>query len=87
MNVSRRGFLWLSGAAGASFAGGCASGRLFTGGAAAHDPNLTVSERSGTSVPSTCTLYESSFSAAAAHIARQTPAASIWSLVIFFSFL
>lgn len=42
MNVSRRGFLWLGGAAGASFAGGCASGRLFTGGAAEHDPDLTV---------------------------------------------
>ena len=42
MNVSRRGFLWLAGAAGASFAGGCASGRLFAGGEAAHDPNLTV---------------------------------------------
>ncbi len=42
MDVSRRGFLWLAGAAGASFAGGCASGRLFTGGAAEHDPNLTV---------------------------------------------
>ena len=50
------------------------------------DPNRTVSERSGTSVPSTCTLYDSSFSAAAAHIARHKPVVSIWSLVIFFSF-
>ena len=43
MNVSRRGFLWLAGAAGTTtLAGGCASGGLFTGGPAAHDPNLTV---------------------------------------------
>ena len=43
MNVSRRGFLWLAGAAGTTtLAGGCASGGLFAGGPAAHDPNLTV---------------------------------------------
>ncbi len=42
MNVSRRGFLWLAGAAGASLSGGCASGKLFTGGKGAHDPDLTV---------------------------------------------
>jgi len=43
MNVSRRGFLWLAGAAGTTtIAGGCAHGRLFAGGPAAHDPDLTV---------------------------------------------
>ena len=40
MNVSRRGFLWLAGAAGTSFAGGCASGRLFTAGSLPMDPRV-----------------------------------------------
>ena len=40
---SRRGFLRLFAATGAAAAGaGCASGRLFTGAAADHDPNLMV---------------------------------------------
>ena len=42
-SFSRRGFLRIFGAAGlASAGGGCAAGRLFTGSASDHDPNLTV---------------------------------------------
>lgn len=40
MNLSRREFLFCAGAA--SLAGGCASGRFFTGSAADFDPNLTL---------------------------------------------
>ena len=40
MNLSRRHFLFCAGAA--SLAGGCASGRFFTGAAADYDPDLTL---------------------------------------------